>query len=210
MRTRRVRTPPGIRIAAIAAIVIPLCWYAADRMDRRGNEHRLAAIASAIAGHPVKVHCAGVIGRALKNYDTTGGDVWFDADGTPASETHLRATPCQELDALAEGRRSRQLACVERSSSCGDDAQRVAWSVDTITHESFHMKGISSEAVAECYSLQTMAWTASQLGATAEQGRALAALVYSTTYPAMPDQYHSGDCVDGGRLDLNPNDPRFP
>jgi hypothetical protein len=210
MRTKRVRTPLGIRIAAVAMVVIPLCWYAADRIDRRGNEHRLAAIASQIAGHKVGVHCPGPIGRALKSYDTVAGDVQSDAEGTPARETHLRAQPCEELDALAEGRRGKQLACVERSTSCGDDVQRLAWAVDTITHESFHMRGIADEAVTECYSLQTMGWTAAQLGATAEEGRAMAALNYEVAYPRIPDQYHSTDCREGGRLDLNPKDPRFP
>jgi hypothetical protein len=210
MRTKRARTPLGIRIAAVAIVVIPLCWSAAGHIDRRGNEHRLAGIASQIAGHEVSVHCPGLIGRALKSYDQVAGDVQFDAEGTPARETHLRARPCAELDALAEGRRGKQLACIERSSSCGDDAQRVAWAVDAITHESFHMRGIADEAVTECYSMQTMGWTATQLGATPEQGRAMAALVYETGYRQMPDMYQSTDCADGGRLDLNPKDPRFP
>ena len=210
MRTTRVRTPLGIRIAAIAIVVGALGWYVADRLDRRGNEHRLAAIASAIAGRKVKVHCPGVLGRATKSYDTVAGSVQFDADGVPADETDLRAAPCEELDALAEGRRDAQLACIERSSSCGDDVIAVAAAVDTVTHESFHLRGIADEAPTECYSLQTMHWTATQLGATDAQGRALATLLYQTNYQDMPDQYRSGACADGGKLDLNPADPRFP
>jgi hypothetical protein len=210
VRTKRVRTPLGIRVAAIAIVVGMLGWYVADRLDRRGNEHRLSAIASAIAGREVRVDCPGLLGRALKSYDLLGGTVQFDAEGRPADETKLRATPCDELDAVAEGRRDGQLACAERSSSCGDDVIAVAIAIDTITHESFHLRGIADEAVTECYSLQTMHWTATQLGATDEEGRTLASLIYETTYPDMPDQYRSGACADGGKLDLNPADPRFP
>jgi hypothetical protein len=210
VRTKRLRTPLGIRIAAALIVLVPLCWYVADRIDRRGNEHRLAAIASQIAGRKVKVHCPGLIGRALKNYDTVAGSVQFDADGVPADDTKLRAQPCSELDAIAAGKRGGPLACVERSNSCGDDAIAVAAAIDTITHESFHMQGVADEAVTECYSLQTMEWTATQLGLTPEQGRRLASLVYDTSYDDMPDQYRSSACVDGGKLDLNPQDPRFP
>jgi hypothetical protein len=58
--------------------------------------------------------------------------------------------------------------------------------------------------------LQTMAWTAQQLGATAEQGRAMALAQYTGAYLEMPEDYRSGACVDGGPLDLRPGDERFP
>lgn len=210
MRATRARTPLGIRIAAVAIVVGALGWYVHDWLDQRGNEHRLSAIASAIAGREVKVDCPGLLGRALKNYDLVGGTVQFDADGVPANKTKLRGGPCAELDAIAEGRRATPLECVTRSQSCGDDALAVAIAMDTVTHESFHLKGIEDEGITECYSLQTLHWTATQLGATDEQGRALARLIYETTYDDMPDQYNLPECADGAKLDLNPADPRFP
>jgi hypothetical protein len=208
MRTRP-RTPVQIRIAAAAILLVTAGWWVADRHDRTTNEHRLAAIASQIAGRDVKVHCPGPIGRVF-SYDIVEGSVRFDAGGSPADETKLRKEACAELDALAEGRRAAQLACAERSPSCGDDAQRVAGAVDVITHESFHLNGIADEGLAECNSLQTMAWTATQLGATQEQGRALARLNFETGYPQMPDQYRASGCADGGPLALHPQDPQFP
>jgi hypothetical protein len=210
MRRTRARMPLAYRIAAIAAIALPCMWWAADILDRRGNEHRLEAIASQIAGRQVEVHCPGPLGRIGSDYDTLGGTVDADADGQPVNETKLRSAPCAELDAIAEGRRDKQLACVMRSTSCGDDAARVAWAVDTITHEAFHMKGIRDEGLTECNAVQTMAWTATQLGATDEQARALARLHWEVDYPQMPDQYKLSGCADGAPLDLRPNDSRWP
>ena len=96
------------------------------------------------------------------------------------------------------------------ATSCGDDAQAVAHAVDTLTHESFHMRGIVDEGVTECSSLQTMAWTAQRLGVTPEEAQGLARLELETGYPLMPDQYHAQGCADGDRLDLRPGDPSWP
>ena len=190
-----------------AGVGLP-AWWLAVRHDRVVNEVRLSAIASEIAGRPVEVLCPGLLRGA--GPDTVGGTVQFDADGNPADSTRLRKAPCLELDALAEGRRAPELACATRSTSCGDDVQAVAWAVDTLAHESFHLRGVMDEGVAECNSLQTLAWTAQRLGATSEQGRALARLHLETSYPQMPAQYRAPGCADGGPLDLRPDDPTWP
>lgn len=209
MRTRP-RTPVQIRVAAAAIVLVTAGWWLADRHDRVTNEHRLAAIASQIAGREVGVHCPGPLARTFLAGHAHDGSVQFDADGKPADETRLQEQPCAELDAIAEGRRADQLACAAHSSSCGDDVLRVAHAVDTITHESFHLAGITYEGLTECRSLQTMAWTAMQLGATEEQGRGLAELQYEVGYPQFPPQYQASGCAEGGPLDLHPQDPRFP
>ena len=83
--------------------------------------------------------------------------------------------------------------------------------VDVLAHESWHLRGVIDEAETECRSLQTMAWTAQQLGATAEQGRAMALAQYNGVYQEMPDAVpRRGACADGGALDLRPDDARFP
>jgi hypothetical protein len=125
-------------------------------------------------------------------------------------QTVLRAPTCAELDAVAEGRRSAQLACAARSSSCGDDVQSLAWAVGTLAHESFHLRGILGEGVTECYAVQTLASTAERLGATPEQARNLAILHWETGVPEMPSQYQASGCADGEALDLRPDDPAWP
>ena len=98
------------------------------------------------------VHCPGVIGRALR-YDIVEGTVQFDPEGRPANETKLRAFPCAELDALAEGRRTAVLDCVARAGDCSQGEDDLAVAIDVLTHESFHLAGYADDAAAECHSL---------------------------------------------------------
>jgi hypothetical protein len=74
----------------------------------------------------------------------------------------------------------------------------VALAVDVLAHESWHLAGVIDEAQTECRAVQTLAWTAEQLGATPEQGRALARRYLETGYPRLPERYRSGVCDVGG------------
>jgi hypothetical protein len=204
-------TPLWLKLSVSVLLLAVTAWWVLDRADRVGNERRLSAIASQIAGRPVKVHCPGPIGRVFGGGGVAEGWVKFDAAGRPASETMLRTTSCAELDALAEGRRAKELSCTERAGIlCGRRGSELAMAVDVVTHESFHMRGIRDEAETECSSLQAMAATAQRLGTTAAQGEALARGEYAETYPLMGEVYRSGGCREGGGLDLRPDDSRFP
>ena len=107
-------------------------------------------------------------------------------------------TSCAELDALAEGRRAKEFACIGRTAiPCWPRGREVAIAVDVLAHESFLLRGILDEAETECRSLQAMAWTAQQLGATAEQGTAMALAQYDGPYQEMGDAYR-GPCERPG------------
>jgi hypothetical protein len=209
VRTRAAATPLWVRALVAVLLVGAPAWWLADRFDRAGNERRLAVIATGIAKRPVEVSCPGFFARTFL-YEIRGGSVSVDEHGRLSDTAELRDGPCAELDALAEGERAAELACAERSTSCGDDVQAVARAVDVLAHEAWHLRGILDEAETECRSLQTMAWTAQQLGATEAQGRSLARMQYEVDYPLMPEQYRSGECRDGGAGDLRPDDPRWP
>lgn len=203
-------TPLWVKLTISALLVTAVAWWVADRQDRRGNERRLSAIASQIAGRDVRVKCPGPVGRLL-GWDIVEGSVRFGPDGKPADETKIRKQSCAELDALAEGRRADELECIGRTAiACGRHGRETAMAVDVLAHESWHLHGVIDEAETECRSLQTMAWTAQQLGATTEQGRAMALAQYDGVYREMPDAYRSGSCSDGGAFDLRPDDKRFP
>jgi len=73
----------------------------------------------------------------------------------PANETKLRKTSRAELDALAEGRRGKELACTTRAGIlCGPRGTELAMAVDEPAHEAFHLQGIQDDARTECRSLQ--------------------------------------------------------
>ena len=203
-------TPIWVKLTAAAVLTVAIGWWSLDWRDRRANEQRLGAIASEIAGRHVEVHCPGPISRLI-GWDIVEGSVRFDADGKPHDETKIRKTSCAELDALAEGRRSKELECAGRTNlACGPHGRETVMAVDVLAHESWHLRGVMDEAETECRSLQTMAWTAQQLGATPEQGRAMARAQYEGMYQGMPEPYRSGACADGGALDLRPDDTTFP
>lgn len=120
MRTVRPTAPAWVKLALVVVFVGGPGWWLAQRHDRVGNESRLSAIASTIAGRDVRVRCPGVVGRVL-SWDTVEGSVRFDAAGRPADETRLRAFTCAELDALAEGRRASAATCADAACAPGAD-----------------------------------------------------------------------------------------
>jgi hypothetical protein len=210
VRRSSTTTPIWVKLSIAISLTATLGWWLLDRADRVGNEQRLSSIASQIAGRDVKVRCPGPIGRALGE-DQLEGSVRFDANDRPADDTRLRKTSCAELDALAEGRRTAELACTERAGIlCGRHGRELAMAVDVLTHEAWHLRGIRDEARTECNSLQTMAGTAQALGASPAQAAALARSQLAESYPRLPDHYRSPECADGAGFDLRPDDTRWP
>jgi len=203
--------PVWAKAAVAALVLIPSVAWLIDRQDRVSLQNRLAPIASEIAGRQVGVRCPGVFGRLLAPGDTAAGVVSVDAEGRVSDHTDLRTATCTELDALVDGGRERQLACAERSSSCGEDVQSLAWAIGTVAHEAIHLRGITDEALTECYGSQYLAFAAERLGATPAQARGLAVLHAETSQAQMAERYQlPGGCQDGGELDLRPNDPAWP
>jgi hypothetical protein len=149
-------------------------------------ERRLGELAGIVAGRSVQVRCEDFSdGSALE----PGGVVQFNGT-TPADFTRLRPDVCTAI-----------LKFVRAPTSLRFDSA-VALSV--LAHESFHLKGIKVEAVAECYALQSVPRLARALGASPQQGAAMAIAVWRLQYPTMPVQYRSPACRSGGSLDLHP------
>lgn len=176
----------------------------ARREDRIRQQKTLAAVASELAGRPVAVRCPGFL-RTLVDTHGEAGRVQFDSDGRPANHTDLAPSTCSALRHIDRV----DFSCVELGD-CGYAQFKVAWAAKTLAHESFHLRGIESEATAECYALQNTAFVAERLGIGDETAQRLQRWVYVRGYPNEPDDYQSGDCRDGGRLDLRPGSPRFP
>ena len=122
----------------------------------------------------------------------------FSAEGIPSDEARLRPGPCDGARRAGRGRPARTRSTAPRAGGGCEEAERLARAVDVVTHESWHLQGVIDEGETECRSLQTMARSAQQLGATAEQGAALARLQLATGYELLPGRYRDADCRDGG------------
>lgn len=181
----------------LLALSVPLLVVVAYQQNQRRNEHRLAEIASEIAGRDVDVHCPGLLAR-LADTSANAGTVFFDERGAPADFTDLDEETCSELERFAEGK-----------TGVADDV-RVARAMHVLAHESSHLAGIRDEAAADCFGLQRTAFVAESLGADPAKAERLARLAVAERAVTAPADYRSSECHDGGALDLDPGSSVWP
>jgi hypothetical protein len=74
----------------------------------------------------------------------------------------------------------------------------LAWSLEMLTHESVHARGILNEAKAECYGMQTVAAAAVALGRTSAEGRYPQAEYWKAWYPHDQPPYLRATVVMAG------------
>lgn len=154
--------------------------------DATPLERRLGEIASLVAERPVQVRCEGFSTGTVQE---PGGIVQFSGD-TPADYTRIRPDVCT---AILKFIRAPDVARLDS-----------AVALKVLAHESFHLRGIKVEAVAECYAMQAVPRVARALGGAEPYAHELASAVYTLTYPDMPPLYRSPDCRPGGPLDQHP------
>jgi hypothetical protein len=149
-------------------------------------ESRLGEIASLVAGRPVEVRCEEV---STGTIEEPGGIVQFKGDA-PADYTRIRPDVCTAILRFIRA----------------PDAPRLdsAVALKVLAHESFHLRGIKVEAVAECYAMQAVPRVARALGGAEPDAQEMASAVYDLTYSGMPPLYRSPDCRPGGPLDRHP------
>lgn len=170
------------------SLLLVIAVAAAVPVVRRHHlQDRLSDVASQLAGRTVAVHCQTTTGELL-DAGAELGFVRFDADGVPEPATTIKHGPCGDLRAYA-------------NSSHRDPTREQVIAVHVLTHEAMHMRGQSTEDLAECEAVQRDAKTAELLGATPRQARELALTYWITVYPDMPDGYRSSGCRPGGELD---------
>ena len=100
-----------------------------------------------------------------------------------------------------------------QSNAFWDAYFSTAEALQTLVHESIHLRGDAVEANAECYGMQYLAYAAQQLGDTADDATAIARYYATKLYPLRRTQtpaYWSADCRENGALDASPNDGAWP
>jgi hypothetical protein len=199
---RRLRPLRGfiaglVLIAALAGI----SWVVEARTgwnglgaDTQGEATaRFSEEASRVAGKPVTIRCdeAGDYVGAVQHADgvaQVGGDL-----------AYLTPDRCLDLYRLAFKGEVR--------------ATQTAHAVAVLAHETWHLRGIADEGVAECYALQSGVEIGRRLGLAESTARRM--MRQERVENALRGQTNPAyrippDCRDGGRLDLRPDDGRFP
>ena len=179
----RVRSFPWISVGGLAllGLVALVPWFLRERLERE-----LAAAATVIAGRRVEVNCQS-FGEAFVDAGAELGYVRFGPDG-PEPRTLVKREQCAHLaDYVA--------------SDQSDPSLEQVIAVHTLTHEAVHMSGVANEAETECLALQRDAELAGLLGASSQEGHALAVHYWERHHPRMPDEYRSAECHPGGGLD---------
>jgi hypothetical protein len=179
--------PRDFPVWSVSLLAVLAVAAAVPGVRRHSEEQRLSHVASVLVGHRVTVHCQS-FGQALTDVGAELGFVKWDERGRPEPQTLIKRDPCAEL----------------RHYYGGDEhhpSRDEIIAVHVLTHEAMHMRGELNESTAECQALQRDEQTAGLLGATPAQARMLARLYWGTVYPDMPDDYRTGDCGPGGRLD---------
>jgi hypothetical protein len=184
------------------------------RLPRLGGVRResrieplFSRVASRLAGKRVRVQCwehaqwprlarreslysARRISVAHLGFAAVGGDV-----------VNLSPDVCDGLVVLAYA----------RLRPTGARSQlALALSVDALSHEPLHSRGIANEAVTECFAMQRIERTARLLHVEQGFAQRLGDVAWKRGYRLGTRQYRSPECRDGGALDLRPGTSRWP
>ena len=200
---RRARSPVrgflvGLGILAALAAVAWIAesrtgWSSLDGDARLSAVERFSGEASRIAQKPVSIGCdeardyVGYVQHA-DGVAIVGGD-----------RAYITPEICFALYRLA----------------FEDDVRgsQTARAIAVLAHEAWHLRGESDEGTTECYALQTGVDLGRRLGLDEGTARSMMAqqLAENTLRGLGSLDYRvSGECRDGGRLDLDPDGGAFP
>jgi hypothetical protein len=156
---RWVHVVEAVAAVAIVAVLLyfaarPSGWNAVSSQRQAQTEAILSREASTIARHPATVTC-----------DTKGDYVGFvqDADGLAevgGDQAFLTPSICNTLY---------QLAVKHRVQSFSQTARAIA----VLGHESWHLRGVSNEGLANCYGFQSGVQIGQNLGLSKSKARAM-------------------------------------
>jgi hypothetical protein len=204
-------------LAVLAAVALAAWLW--QHHAHAADEHALATVAGEVAGRDVGVECQGLFSELL-DIRNRAGDVPFPQGAAP-DHTYLTRATCRALKRFRTRSTHPDVDCLltidwrsfsalrDGANPCVQRAWSAAQAINTLTHESIHLRGFMDEAQTQCYAIQTDAWTVERLGGTAAEGVAVAGLLFASQ-PLLPTEYQSSACHAGGSLDLHPESPGFP
>lgn len=192
-----------MRVAAVLVVVLVGFW-AWTTVSRRRTEHRLAAVATELAGRPVGVRCQG-FWAAMVDIGQRSGEVDFPVGRAP-DHMFLTRGVCGRLKHFLGAHSHHDLDCltsidwrtwsIEKAwnAACERRSRPDVEAVNTLAHEAMHLRGIRSESRAQCLAIEADAWTVVRLGGTADEGLAVAQYVLALQ-PGVPPEYQFSSCA---------------
>ncbi len=198
----RFHWPNVVEAVAVVAVVAgilyyasrPQGWDAVHSAARAKTEAILSREASFVAGHPATIRC-----------DTSGQYVGFvqDADGLAyvgGDRAYLTPSICNTLYQLAVKHRAQQFS-------------RTARALAVLGHESWHLRGVSNEGLANCFGYQSGVEIGVHLGLSESTARAMMREQLATNAAdsaGNPQYLVPSECRNGGTADLHPGTAAFP
>jgi hypothetical protein len=179
--------------AAIWVVESRTGWDSLSGETRGEAVERFSEEASVIAGKPVSIRCD-------EARDYVGAVQHADGVAQVGGELAI-LTPeiCHDLYRLAfEGE---------------ETGSRTGRAIAVLAHEAWHLRGESDEGATECSALQSGVELGVRLGLSEGTARRLMRqqLTENALRGASTLEYRvTAECRDGGRLDLDPGDRRFP
>jgi len=85
--------------------------------------------------------------------------------------------------------------------------------VVVLAHESWHLRGVASESLANCFAYQSGVGIAEKLGVSASTAEAMMReqlAENASVFAADPAYLVPSGCTNGGEYDLHPESSRFP
>ncbi len=169
-------------------------WSSLDHSTQVRVQRVLSREATRIAGHASVVHCdtagrhVGVVQEADGLAEVGGRNVWV----TPAI--------CFRLERVLDGHDIR--------GSFSSTGRAVA----VLAHESWHLRGVADEGIANCYAFQSGVTLGERLGLSASTARTMMReqLADNAADASDPRYLVPAGCDNGGRYDLHPASGRFP
>jgi hypothetical protein len=198
--------------AAHASVGRPLTAAGPKLPPPTPQDQLIGRVATTVAARPVRVSCT-LESSAGGNLTELG-----EAQTVPGSSTSgvvlLAPSICTDLLGFTHGLVASDWSCVEQDapSLCSTTVDHEILALHTLAHETWHVRGISDEAAADCYALQSVSTVARTLGTDPVDAQALSTY-YAAHFDAIrrpPPNYRSSDCRDGGSLDLHPGSGVWP
>jgi hypothetical protein len=169
-------------------------WSSLDQATRAHVETVISQQATRIAGHAARVRCdsgghhVGAVQEADGVAQVGGRDAWL----TPGI--------CFQLYRVIDHHDTRSFTPAGRA-------------IAVLAHESWHLRGVSSEGLANCYAFQSGVDIGTRLGLSESRARALMRqqLGDNASDSESDARYLvPAGCSDGGQYDLNPGSSQFP